>query len=111
MSVSNDAIRFPTSPSPVVTDGADYRDSTVTRAAMEAHDAVDRVANSVGPIVDKVKNVAERASNLIHGHDVRLADVQVQAMSTLRVAVRKRPATSVAVALAVGWMVSRALSR
>ncbi len=111
MTVSNDAIRFPTSDTPHTNGLADYRDASVTRAAMQAHDAVDRVASSVGPLVDKVKDVAARAGDVFHRRDVRLSDVQQQAVSALRVVVRKRPATSVAVALALGWMVSRAISR
>jgi ElaB/YqjD/DUF883 family membrane-anchored ribosome-binding protein len=113
---SNDHVSFPTSASMSGSSGSsagstgsstDYRDSTVTRTAMQAHAAVDRVADSLGPVVDRVKDVASRASERLRFGDRGVEDMQDEVLNALRQSVRKNPVAAVAIALTLGWMIGR----
>ncbi|NUZ05565.1 hypothetical protein [Piscinibacter koreensis] len=112
---SNDPVSFPTSASMSGSSGAggssgsgtEYRDATVTRTAMQAHAAVDKVADSIGPVVDRVKDVAARASERLRFGDRGMEDMQDEVLNALRQTVRKNPVAAVSIALALGWMIGR----
>jgi hypothetical protein len=110
MSNTTPPVTFPTSSTPHNGQN-DYRDSTVTRATMQAHDVVDRVAGSVGPVVDRMKDVADRATGMLRLQDSSFEELQERSLAVVRNAVRKRPIAAIAIALAVGWMFSRSASR
>jgi ElaB/YqjD/DUF883 family membrane-anchored ribosome-binding protein len=76
-------------------------------AVRGVHDTVDRVAAKVTPAIDQLVGGAHHVTDAAHQRARQLNETGVQWTNSLRVTVREHPLTSVAVALAAGYLVSR----
>lgn len=76
-------------------------------AVRGVHDTVDRVAAKVTPALDQLVGGAHHAADAAHQRVRQLNETSEQWTNSLRVTVREHPLTSVAVALAAGYLVSR----
>ncbi|HEV8692466.1 MAG TPA: hypothetical protein VGQ91_19325 [Ideonella sp.] len=85
-------------------------DPTIDRLAQTAHRAVDRMAESAAPAADKLRSGVDQAADALHTQVDRLSELEKEMLETARAAVRSRPITSVAIALAAGLLLGRLLS-
>ncbi len=76
-------------------------------AVRGVHDTVDRVAAKVTPAIDQLVGGAHHVTDAAHQRARQLSETSGQWTNSLRVTVREHPLTSVAVALAAGYLVSR----
>lgn len=102
-------------------DGSRILARTVEQAGTGAHDAIDKVSDAAGPAVDRVAagahravdrlvSTAGRAANTLGLKGEQLRNAQVRAMEQCRGYVRDHPATSLGIALAAGFLLSRFLT-
>ena len=97
---------------------------TAARAADQvrtgAHDAIDKVSDAARPMVDrmasgahqavdKLASVAAQAAETLGVKGDQLKNVQAQAMEQCRGYVRAHPVTSLGIAVAAGFLLSRLL--
>jgi ElaB/YqjD/DUF883 family membrane-anchored ribosome-binding protein len=74
------------------------------------HDTVDRVAATAAPAVDKLVGGVSNASGAAQQRAREVSELGQEWAETLRATVREHPLASLAVALAVGVLVSRVAS-
>jgi ElaB/YqjD/DUF883 family membrane-anchored ribosome-binding protein len=74
------------------------------------HDTVDRVAATAAPAVDKLVGGVNNASDAAQQRAREVSELGQEWAETLRVTVREHPLASLAVALAVGVLISRVAS-
>jgi ElaB/YqjD/DUF883 family membrane-anchored ribosome-binding protein len=105
---------------PSLNDGSRTLVRTVDQASTGAHDvinkvsdaarpAVDRIASGAHQAVDKVASAAGQAAETLGVKGEQLKNAQVQAMEQARSYVRDHPVTSLGIAVAAGFLLSRLL--
>ena len=105
---------------PNLTDGSGAA-RTVDQARTGAHDAIDRATDAARPMVDRVASGAHKAvdkfasaagqaAEVIGARGEQLKNAQAQAMEQTRLYVRENPMTSLGIALAVGFILSKLLN-
>lgn len=105
---------------PSLNDGSRTLARTVDQASTGAHDVIDRVADAAGPAVDriasgahqavdKVASAAGQAAETLGVKGEQLRNAQVRAMEQARSYVRDHPVTSLGIAVAAGFLLSRLL--
>jgi ElaB/YqjD/DUF883 family membrane-anchored ribosome-binding protein len=72
-----------------------------------AHDTIDRVAAKAAPAVERMVSGAQGASDAVHQRVHDAGELSHEWADTLRATVRDHPLASVAVAVAVGVLISR----
>jgi len=99
-------------------DGSRTLARTVDQASAGAHDAIDRVSSATRPVVDRIASGAHQAVDKIAGAAGQAAETigvkgdqlkhaQVRAMEQCRGYVRDHPVTSLGIAIAAGFVLSR----
>lgn len=94
---------------------------TVDQATTGAHKAIDKVSDAARPTVDRLATGAHQAVDKIAGAATQAAETldqksaqlkaaQARVMESCRDYVRENPITSVGIALAAGFVLSRLLS-
>ncbi len=78
-------------------------------AVRGVHDTVDRVAAKVAPAIDHLVGSAHSVTDAAHQRALRLNQTGNEWADSLRTTVRSHPLTSVAMALAAGYLASRLL--
>jgi ABC-type transporter Mla subunit MlaD len=76
-------------------------------AVRGVHETVDRVAAKVTPAIDHLVGSAHHVTDAAHQRALRLNQTGNEWADSLRTSVRQHPLTSVAMALAAGYLVSR----
>ena len=89
--------------------GANEAHKTIDKAADAAQPVVDRLASSAHASVDKVSGALSDASNRVDDKARQLTDAYKHFTETGRDYVRTSPATSVLLALAAGYTLSKIL--
>jgi len=95
-------------------------DNTVEQAKSGAHSTIDKVAESARPGVDKMASAAHdtvermsdsaaQAATMMQDRMNQLMDMQQQLLEDMRVQVRDRPVTALAVAVAAGFVLASLL--
>jgi ElaB/YqjD/DUF883 family membrane-anchored ribosome-binding protein len=74
------------------------------------HPRVERVASSAHQAVDKLAGSANRAAQTLGVKTVQVKDAQERMAEELRVYVRNNPMTSVGIAVAAGFLLSRLIN-
>lgn len=97
------ALEQPTDPSAASAPAAQRLDGVVR----EAHATLDRVAAQVAPAVEHLADSARSASDAAQRQAQDIGEMGHEWAQTLRATVREHPLASLAVALAVGVLVSR----
>jgi ElaB/YqjD/DUF883 family membrane-anchored ribosome-binding protein len=93
---------------------------TVDQASTGAHDAIDKVSDAARPVVDriasgahravdKIASVAGQAAETLGVKGEQLKNAQAQALEQCRGYVRDHPVTSLGIAVAAGFLLSRLL--
>ena len=106
-------------PSP--TDAGRTLARTVDQAGSGAHDVIDKVSDAARPVVDriasgahqavdKIASAAGQAAEALGVKGEQLKDVQARAMEQCRAYVAENPVTSLGIAIAAGFLLSRLLS-
>ena len=94
---------------------------TVDQASTGAHDVIDKVSDAARPMVDrfasgahqavdKIASAAGQAAETLGVKGEQLKKIQAQAMEQCRGYVRENPVTSLGIAIAAGFLLSRLLS-
>lgn len=102
-------------------DVSDTARDSIHRASIGAHKAIDKAADAARPAVermasgahrtvDAVAGAASRAKEVIGGKAERFMSAEAQLVESSRTYVRENPITSVAIALGVGYALSRLLN-
>ncbi len=86
-------------------------DDVMNRVVQGAHETVDRVAEKAGPAVERLKSGVSSAAESLQAHAEEFGAMQEQWVQNARGCVRDHPLATVAVALAVGMLVSRIVAR
>lgn len=76
-------------------------------AVRGVHDTVDRVAAKVTPAIDHLAHSAHSATDAAHQRARQLTATSSEWAESLRATVREHPLTSLAMALAAGYLASR----
>ena len=103
---------------PPPADGGPTLARTVDNATAGAHEvidkisdptrpAVDRVASGAHQAVDKIASAATQTADTLRARSRRLWSAKTQAMEQCRGYVRENPMTSLGVAVAAGFLLSR----
>jgi ElaB/YqjD/DUF883 family membrane-anchored ribosome-binding protein len=106
-------------PSP--NDGSRTLARTVDQASTGAHDVIDKVSDAARPAVDriasgahravdKIANAAGQAAETLSVKGEQLKNAKVRVMEQGRGYVRDHPVTSLGIAIAAGFLLSRLLS-
>jgi ElaB/YqjD/DUF883 family membrane-anchored ribosome-binding protein len=82
----------------------------IDKATEAARPAVDKVAASAHQIVDKLAGAANTAADKLDERTMQLRDVQSRLTDQCRVYVRENPLTSIGIAVAAGFVLSKLLS-
>ena len=104
-----------------VLDGSGALDRTVDQVGAGAHDVIDKASNAARPMVDRIASGAHVAVDKIAGATVQAADslgvkaeqlknIQDQALAKCQAYVRENPVTSLGMAVAAGYLLSKLLS-
>lgn len=80
-------------------------------AVRGVHETVDRVAAKVTPAIDQLVGTAHSATDAAHQRALRLNQTSTELAESVRATVRQHPLTSVAMALAAGYLASRIVGR
>jgi len=105
---------------PSYNDGNGTLARTVDQASTGAHEAIDKVSDAARPVVDRIASGAHRtvdkiasaagqAAETLGVKGEQLKNAQVQAMEQCRGYVRDHPVTSLGIAVAAGFLLSRLL--
>lgn len=106
---------------PSFNDGSRTVARTVDKASAGAHDAIDKVSDAARPMVDrlasgahqavdKIASAAGQAAETLGVKGEQLKNAQAQALEQARGYVREHPVTSIGIAVAAGFLLSRLLS-
>jgi ElaB/YqjD/DUF883 family membrane-anchored ribosome-binding protein len=79
----------------------------MTDAVQGSHDAIDRLAERVAPVARQLGERASAAEGALQAKADRLRERGDEWVESLRRTVRRKPLSAVAVALAIGTLVSR----
>ncbi len=71
---------------------------------------IDKAANSVNEAVDKVASATNQAAEVLGKKGEQLKNAEQQLLEDCRVYVRDHPMTSVGIAVAAGFLLSRVVS-
>jgi len=71
---------------------------------------IDKAANSANEAVDKVASATNQAAEALGKKGEQLKNAELQLIEDCRVYVRDNPITSVGIAVATGFLLSRVLS-
>ena len=71
---------------------------------------IDKAANSVNEVVDNVASATNQAAEALSEKGAQLKNAEQQLMEDCRVYVRENPITSLGIAVAAGFLLSRVLS-
>lgn len=82
---------------------------SIEKLAEAARPAADRLANAAQQAIDKAVVVATQASDKLSATGEQIQDLRQRAMETARTQVRNKPMVAVGIALAAGFVLSRAL--
>ena len=93
----------------------------IDQASTGAHDAIDKASGSARPTVnrvavgahqavDKIASAATQMADTLGVKGEQLKDIQVRVLEQCRTYVRANPATSLGIAVAAGYLLSRLLS-
>lgn len=85
--------------------------NAVDRAAQGVHQMIDRVAEKAGPAVDRLRGNVSSATQAMHSGVDTLSGLPPRWVATSRACVRDHPLASVGVAVAAGVLLSRLLAR
>jgi ElaB/YqjD/DUF883 family membrane-anchored ribosome-binding protein len=102
-------------------DGSRTLARTVDQASTGAHDVIDKVSDAARPVVDriasgahqavdKIASAAGQAAETLGVKGEQLKNAQVRVMEQCRGYVRDHPVTSLGIAIAAGFLLSRLLS-
>ena len=80
---------------------------TITKTADAARPAVERLTAGAHQAVEKLMSVASATAETVAQKSEQLMDAQERLVEDCRVYVRQKPVTSVAIAAAVGYLMSR----
>ena len=83
------------------------RDPIVDRAASTAHDAVDRVADRVGPAIGRIRSVATETADSVSARAGDVGSMGDELVESARSYVRERPLAALGVAVVAGILLSR----
>ena len=72
---------------------------------------IDKAANSANEAVDKVASATNQAAEALGKKGEQLKNAELQLIEDCRVYVRDNPITSVSIAVAAGFVLSRLFSR
>jgi ElaB/YqjD/DUF883 family membrane-anchored ribosome-binding protein len=86
---------------------ASRRDPIVDRAASTAHDAVERVADRVGPTVGRIRSVASDTADAVNARAGEVGSISDEMVESARSYVRERPLAALGVAVLAGIVISR----
>jgi len=81
----------------------------IDRATEAARPAVDRAAAGAHSAVDNVAHAAAHAANTLHAKGEQLKDMQAQATDSVLEYMRAKPLTSIGIAVAAGFLLSKLL--
>jgi len=84
--------------------------SAIDKASETARPAVDRLAAGAHQAVDKIAGAASDAAETLNLKSEQLMDAQAKMTETCREYVRANPVTSLGIAVAAGFLLSRLLS-
>ncbi len=73
-------------------------------------ETIDKVTNSAHEVVDKITNVANQASEVLGEKGDQLMNAEQRAMKQCRSYIHDNPITSLGIAAAAGFLLSRLLS-
>lgn len=79
----------------------------LNRMTEGAHGAVDRLADTAGPAVQKIESTVVQANEALHQQAQRARELGDEWSEGVRETVRQHPLTSVLVALAAGALIAR----
>lgn len=82
---------------------------SIEKLADAARPAADRLANAAQQAIDKAVVVATEASDKLSATSEQIQDLRQRAMEAARTQVRNKPMVAVGIALAAGFVLSRAL--
>lgn len=80
---------------------------TINKASDAARPAVERLTAGAHQAVEKLMSVASATADTVSLKSGQLMDAQERLVEDCRVYVRQKPVTSVAIAAAVGYLMSR----
>jgi ElaB/YqjD/DUF883 family membrane-anchored ribosome-binding protein len=86
---------------------ASRRDPIVDRAASTAHDAVERVADRIGPAVGRIRSVAADTADTVNAKASDVGSMGDELVESARTYVRERPLAALGVAVLAGIVISR----
>jgi ElaB/YqjD/DUF883 family membrane-anchored ribosome-binding protein len=106
---------------PNPSDGSRSLVGTFDQASTGAHQVIDKVSDAARPVVDriasrahqavdKIASAAGQAAGTLGVKGEQLKDVHLRAMEQCRGYVRDNPVTSLGIAIAAGYLLSRLLS-
>jgi ElaB/YqjD/DUF883 family membrane-anchored ribosome-binding protein len=95
-------------------------DRTVDQASADAHKTIDKVSDVARPgvdrlasgahqTVDKLSDAVTQAAAVLSEKASQLKDLQTQLLSDARVRVREKPVTTIAIAVAAGFLLRHLL--
>lgn len=95
-------------------------DRGIDQASATAHESIDKVASTARPAVqrftatahqavEKMMSVANATADTVSQKSVQLMDLQERLVDDARLYVRQKPVTAVAVAVGIGYVLSRIL--
>jgi ElaB/YqjD/DUF883 family membrane-anchored ribosome-binding protein len=103
------AMEVPRTLTRTIEDAAAGPHPVIERAPEAASTVVDRFASGTHRAVDKIADAAAQAVNTLGVKGEELKGAQVRVMDACRSSVREHPVTSLAIALAAGFVLSRLL--
>ena len=71
---------------------------------------IDKAANSANEVIDKVASATKQAAEALGKKGEQLKNAEQQLLEDCRVYVRDNPITSLGIAVAVGFLLSRVVS-
>jgi len=91
--------------------GADNRGDLLNRVVEGAHHAIDRLADSAAPHVQRLQQGVNSASDTLHERAGQAREMGDEWAESLRCTVRENPLAAVATALVVGVLIARLTQR
>jgi len=82
---------------------------TIEQVSDQLHPAVDRLASGAHQAVDKLAGAATHATQTLGARSEQMKEMQQRMMADCRAYVRENPATALAIAAGVGFLLSRLL--
>ncbi|MBK9133495.1 MAG: hypothetical protein IPM15_03830 [Betaproteobacteria bacterium] len=86
---------------------APARGQTMQRVVQGAHDAIERAADSAAPHLQRFEDTLATANSGLHQRADQAREMGAEWTESLRTTVREHPLAALAVAVAVGMLISR----